>query len=141
MITALVMVDNADSGVMVCTPAPAMLNAMRSALVPLAELFAAMIASRSDTKPSAPLLASSVLRLVVSPSAVSATVSTVIVACVLDTAAMLRANSDVSVKVVKVALLLVAVALINSPTATEALTVVLIVTLPAASVATLAEPR
>ena len=66
----------------------------------MAVLLVAVIASRSETKPSAPLLASSVDRLVVSPSLVSAPVSTTMVACTDDIATTLRANSEVSVKVV-----------------------------------------
>ena len=98
--TASVMSGRADATLMVCTPVPEMPKLMRSALLPLAVLLAAVMASRRLIKPSAPLLAIKVLRLVVSPSLVLEVVSTVMVAWVLDTAAMLRENSEVSVKVV-----------------------------------------
>ena len=65
----------------VWTPVPAIAKVILSAFVPLAVLLAAVIASRRLMNPSAPLFASSVLRLVVSPSLVSAAVSTVTTAC------------------------------------------------------------
>ena len=51
------------------------------------------------------------------------------------------ANSDVSVKTVNPALLLVAVALMNSLAVTVVVSVALIVALPEPSVVTLAKPR
>jgi hypothetical protein len=99
MITASVRVGSAEASAIEWGPLPAMLNRMRSAPpAPLAVLLAAVIASRRLTRPSEPLLASSVDRLVVSPSLVSLAVSTVMLAWVLDTAATLRLNSEVSVK-------------------------------------------
>ena len=141
MISAWLMLGRAEATLIVCGPLPAMSKTILSGEPPLAVLLAAMIASRSEIKPSAPLLASSVDRLVVSPSLVSALVSTVIVACALDTAATLRANSEVSVQALKPALLLVAVALMKAPTGTLRASVALIVALPDASVVTLANPR
>ena len=100
MITASVMAGNTEASAIEWGPLPAMLNRMRSAPPePLAVLLAARIASRRLTRPSAPLLASRVDRLVVSPSLVSLAVSTVMLAWVPDTAATLRLNSEVSVKV------------------------------------------
>jgi len=64
----------------------------------LAVLLVAMMASRREMKPSAPLLASRVVMLVVSPSLVSLAVSTTSTPGASTVAAMLWANSEVSVK-------------------------------------------
>ena len=66
--------------------------------LPAGVLLIAMRASRSEMKPSAPLLASSVEMLVVSPSSVSSAVVTTSTACVVGMATTLLANSEVSLK-------------------------------------------
>ena len=76
MITASVMVGSAESRLMVCGPAPAMLKWMRSGPVPFALPFAARIASRSEMKPSLPRFISSASIDEVSPSAMSLAVVT-----------------------------------------------------------------
>ena len=102
MRTASVTDGRAEVTLMVWAPptrGAAMSKTILSTPVPLVVLLAAAIASRKLMTPSAPLLASKVLRVDVSPSAVSLAVSTVTTAWVLDTAAMLRANSEVSLNV------------------------------------------
>ena len=73
MTTASVMLGSTALKLMVCGPAPAMLKLI---VFSPAVLLVAVIASRSEMKPSAPLLASSVEIDVVSPSATSLVVST-----------------------------------------------------------------
>ena len=139
------MVGNALATEMRCSPptsASAMLNWMRSAApLPLAVLLAAVMASRRLTLPSAPRSASKALIDDVSPSSTSLVVSTVMSACVLSITATFFANSELLLKVVKPALLRVAEALINSPTATATLWVLEKVALPEPSVVTLTKPR
>ena len=84
------MVGSAVVTLIVCTPVPAMLNTIRSTP---AVLFAAMIASRSEMRPSAPRALPRFVIDVVVPSDTSLVVSTTTMP--VELAVTLAANSDV----------------------------------------------
>ena len=93
MISALLIVGNAESRLMVCGPLPSMSNTILSGAAPLAVLLAAAIASRKLMRPSAPRALPRLTIDVVVPSATSLLVSTRMMP--VELAVTLAANSDV----------------------------------------------
>ena len=83
-----------EAGAMVCASVPAMPKTILSGVAPLAVLLVAVIASRSEMRPSAPRLLPRLVMEVVVPSSVSAVVSTTTTP--LAVAITFIANSEVA---------------------------------------------
>ena len=98
MITAPVIAGKALRTLMVCRPTPARLNKIcPGPLPPLAVLFAAMMASRSDTSLSTPLLALSCSVLKLLPRPVSLVSAVVVTTSRFDTSVTVMLKAWVSV--------------------------------------------